>query len=260
MTETTNTPTNLQAAADAAIPVRPADVLMNLIVALLAPMFLGASAGDIALSRMAALETVNAYRVRNHADLLAVAQIIACGIAALGSLSLSMADDISLSMTLRLRASTNALNRSADRNRRAISESRPEESAPYRSESPYADSPLDPADADFEAAVLARVAESQKRVADTQSHLHQPTQPAERAPTPIVLPTVATSAVTQQRHQAIWAAAMTEVAGEFAAGLSRLPPVERKLASMRAAALSSSANALLSSASAPRDALTKARL
>jgi hypothetical protein len=47
---------------------------------------------------MAAIGTVNAYRARNHADLIAIAQIIAFGPAALGSLSLSMADDISLSM------------------------------------------------------------------------------------------------------------------------------------------------------------------
>ena len=86
-----------------ASPLCPADILMTLIAALLAPMFLAVSAGDIGLARAAAIETVNAYRARNHADLIAVAQIVAFGLAALGSLSLSLADDLSLSMALRLR-------------------------------------------------------------------------------------------------------------------------------------------------------------
>ncbi|MEA2738474.1 MAG: hypothetical protein QOH05_1781, partial [Acetobacteraceae bacterium] len=99
---------------------RPADVLMNFIVSLLAPMFLFASDGDVAFARLAAIETVNAYRARNQADLVAIAQIIGFGLAALGSLSLSMADDISLAMTLRLRGNANALHRSAEQNRRAL--------------------------------------------------------------------------------------------------------------------------------------------
>src|ERR1700733_10588796 len=88
--------------------LHPADVLMCLLATLLAPMFVCATAGDIVLARMAAIETINDYRTRNHADLIAVAQIIGYGLAALGSLSLSMADDISLSMTLRLRGNANA--------------------------------------------------------------------------------------------------------------------------------------------------------
>ena len=59
-------------------------------------MFLGISGGDVRLARIAAIQTVTAYRAANDADLIAVAQIIAFGLAALGSLSLSMADDISL--------------------------------------------------------------------------------------------------------------------------------------------------------------------
>ena len=102
--------------------LHPSEILMALIVTLLAPMFLGVTAGDISLARLAALETVNAYQARNQADLIAIAQIIACGLAALGSLSLSMDDDISLSMTLRLRGSAVALNRSAEQNRRVLNQ------------------------------------------------------------------------------------------------------------------------------------------
>src|SRR5580692_3895965 len=83
--------------------IHPSDILTHLIVTLLAPMFLIASNGDILVARMAALETINAYRGRDHVDLIAVAQIVGYGLAALGSLSLSMADGLSPSMTLRLR-------------------------------------------------------------------------------------------------------------------------------------------------------------
>jgi hypothetical protein len=252
MTQTTHTQTDPTAATFGVdIRIHPADILINLIVTFLAPMFLGASGGDIALARMAAFETVNAYRMGNHADLLAIAQIVACGLAALGSLSLSMADDISLSMTLRLRGNANALNRSAEQNRRAVGEGRSERTTPQLSEAARADTSLDPADADFEATVLANLADSQKRVADTQSRLQQPV-PAQGTPVgPIVAGTVADD-ITEQRRQAMWAAAMTDVAGEFTASLHNLPPAERKMASMRAAALSSSANALLSGAVPPR--------
>jgi hypothetical protein len=158
MTETRTTQPPHEAAPAADRPVHPANILLNLIAILLAPMFLGASGGDIAFARTAAIETVNAYRTRNQADLIAVAQIIAFGLAALGSLSLSMVDDISLSMTLRLRNNANALSRSAEQNRRAIRESRSE----------TADIAQPPVDADYEAAVIAAVADSQKRVADSQ--------------------------------------------------------------------------------------------
>jgi len=98
----------------------PTNALLTLIVTLLAPTFLGVTAGDLTLARMAAIQTINDYRARNHADLIAIAQIIACGLAALGSLSQSMDDDISLSMTLRLRGNAVALNRSAEQNRRVL--------------------------------------------------------------------------------------------------------------------------------------------
>ncbi|MEA2732013.1 MAG: hypothetical protein QOF70_6488, partial [Acetobacteraceae bacterium] len=84
MSETTTPTEPLEPSIEA--PLNPSDFLMQLIVALLAPMFLGIAAGDINLARMAAIETVSAYRTRNHADLIAVAQIIAYGLAALGSL------------------------------------------------------------------------------------------------------------------------------------------------------------------------------
>jgi hypothetical protein len=72
MTTTTTQPTN-QSAPD------PFGTLTALIVALLAPMFIGIRGGDIGLARRAASEAVSAYRARDHADLIAVAQIVGFG-------------------------------------------------------------------------------------------------------------------------------------------------------------------------------------
>ncbi|MGD0108005.1 MAG: hypothetical protein ABSC06_28820, partial [Rhodopila sp.] len=286
-----------EAAPAADRPVHPANILLNLIAILLAPMFLGASGGDIAFARMAAIETVNAYRTRNRADLIAVAQIIAFGLAALGSLSLSMVDDISLSMTLRLRNNANALSRSADQNRRAIRKSRSE----------TADIAQPPVDADYEAAVIAAVADSQKRVADSQKRVsdsqkqvatsqqqpadpqQQPADPQQQAaasqkqaaasqqqtgdsqnrvadtqprlqdpdPAPIPAsapaepPAIPAADMTDREKNALWAAAMAEVAQEYTASLPQLPAAERRAASLRAAALGSTASHLLSGLPVP---------
>ncbi len=59
----------------------PPDLLLRLVITLLAPMFLGVSDGNVHFARMAAIETVRDYRARNNADLIAVAQIIAFGLA-----------------------------------------------------------------------------------------------------------------------------------------------------------------------------------
>lgn len=217
-----------QTASQASEPAHHlADVLAHLIATLLAPMFLLATGGDIALAHLAALETLNSYRARNHIDLIAVAQIVGCGLAALGSVSRSMEDDLSVSMVLRLRGNAVALNRTVEHARRALGTNRPEP--------PPA---IEPVDLQTEAAVLSSVADTQQRVREAKAHL--------RTPDPVPPSEPGNPALTDQQRQAAWASAMSDVANEFTAGLSNLPPVERKLASLRAAALSSCANQLLS--------------
>lgn len=215
--------------ADTPIALTPSDVLITLISSLLAPMFLVASNGDVALARLAALQTMDAYRVQHQADVIAVAQILAFGLAALGSLSLSMADDISMPMMLRLRGNANACNRSAEQNRRALQASHQASPVanPWPNQAPQA-VPKAPA------APKAPVAE-----ASPPSQASAPAQPA--APAAVAM-------TEDQRHRAMWAAAFTEVAAEYTAELASLPPEERRAASTRADALASSANALLSDA------------
>jgi hypothetical protein len=260
------------------IPMDLSDILVNLVVAFLAPMFLGASGGDIGFARRAAVETVNAYRARDHADLIAIAQIIACGLAALGSLSLSLADNLSLSMTLRLRGQAVALNRVAEQHRRARSQSRPDSDAPYYART-AGDCTGESDDAQYEAQVVAGVAAARQLAAQAQASLWNAQPSASLAPIPaagaIVTPPVATAAgpaapvnqpvptpaappvagapdlptpvtaMTDQQRQAMWASAMTDVAAEFTADLANLPPAERRMASRRAAVLSLCANQLI---------------
>jgi hypothetical protein len=251
---TTTTP--IKPATEAVhIPVDPRDILMSLVVALLAPMFLAVSGGNINYARMAAIETVNGYRIRNSADLLSVAQIIAFGFAALGSLSLAMADNLSLSMTLRLRANANACHRSAEQNRRTLSANpRDTATAAITRAAPPGEPPVElPADPDedlYEAEVIASVAAAQKLAAETQTRIQTETSPAARPLTPAQ--TAASPLTAEQQRQAIWASAAAFVAAEFTADLPNLPPAERKVATMRAAALSSCANHLLSGAVEPR--------
>ncbi len=263
MTQTTSPtePTSVPAPGPV-IPSHPSDILMTLIVAFLAPMFLSASAGDIGFARMAAIETVNAYRLRNQADLVAVAQIIAFGLAALGSLSLSMADDISLSMTLRLRGNANALNRSAEQNRRVLREAQGHD--PIAHPAATATEPVTRPDDDQAAAALRRdVAAAQQLAAQAEARLRAPQcaaadQPSALSPAPIASSTAAPPATpnatpldSEQRHQAMWAIAMVQEAGEISANILNLPPAERRIASIRAAALSSAANELLTASNAP---------
>jgi hypothetical protein len=251
MTDFTTT-TPIKSATDAAhISVDPRDILMSLIVALLAPMFLAVSGGNINYARMAAIETVNGYSIRNSAGLLSVAQIIAFGFAALGSLSLAMADNLSLSMTLRLRANANACHRSAEQSRRALSENPPDTTiAATTRTAPPGEPPAEPEDDLDEAAVIASVAAAQKRAAETQTRIQTEAPSAARSSTPAQ--SAAATETADQQRQAMWASAAAFVAAEFTAELPNLPPAERKVATMRAAALSSCANHLLSGAVEPR--------
>ena len=185
------------------------DVLINFISAFFVPMFLAHSNGDVALARLAAIRTINGYRIHHQADMLDVAQIIAFGFATLSSLSLSMADDISLSMVLRLRGNANACNRSAELNRRALNESHKESNAAI-------------------AALNAPVARPASPPGSAQASAPKPTP--------------------DQQRRAAWAAAFTEVAAEYAAEMPNLPLKEQRAASIRIAALKDSASAMLSGA------------
>jgi hypothetical protein len=215
-----------------------ANALMSLIVTLLVPTFLGVTAGDITLARMAAIETINDYRARNHVDLLAIAQIIACGLASLCSLSLSMDDDISLSMTLRLRGNAVALNRSAEQNRRVLQQPIRDNPLPYHVEI----EPESPAQDDNRPEPQAFLSEAAARelTAEAESRLRTALeQTADQAAS------IAAPETSDKRHNEMWAIAMVKEASELTASLPHLPPAERSAATIRVAALGKGANELL---------------
>ena len=248
MTHTSTVPTY-----QAPVRLHPYQILMNLIATLLAPMFLGVTGGDVAMARMMAIQTVSAQRISSLMDLLAVAQIVAYGLAALGSLSLSMDDDLSLAMVLRLRGNANACTRSAEQNRRAIRNDRHEEPLPRDQPMPEPemhhaepwpettenDGPAGLMD-DTVAEVLA--AEARERLVQCAE------KTADRAPVPRPVPVreaAVPSPAAEKRHNEMWAIAMVNEASEITASIPGLPPAERHAASLRAGMLASTANRLL---------------
>ena len=236
----------------------PAKILMNFIVLTLAPMLLTAAGADVGFARIAVLETIKAYQPRNQPDLIAIAQIVACGLAALGSLGLSMAGDLPLPMILRLRGNATALHRVAEHNRRARPETTHHPAATW----------LEPTDAAYEAEVLTALAESEKRFADAQatSPTAEPAPPpAPIAETPIAATPIAATPIAEtpiaetqvpdqveRRHQTAWAGSMINVAKSVTASLADLSPLDRKTAVLQIEALSRCANDLLSGDDAPR--------
>jgi hypothetical protein len=153
-----------------------------------------------------------------------------------------MTDNLSLSMTLRLRGNANACNRSAEQNRRALQQSR-------ATETPAHTLPVHaPGQDRDEAEVLPGIATAQTPAAETN-----PSPQAATVQAPVQPPAPATPTTAQQRQrQATWAAAMAEAAAKLTAGLPNLPPAERKEMSIRAAAMASSAQKLLSGKVAPQ--------
>ena len=233
-----------QTIADEDDTLHPVDILINVIVTLLAPMFIAGTDGNIGHARVAALETVHSYCAQNHASLMAVAKIISFGLATLGSLSLSMTDDLSIPMILRLRGNANALDRSSDRNERALK---------TWQTLPPAKAPTNGFD---EAKVRAGVAEAVRRSAEVRTApQHASAQRAEPASPPREQPSAppreqpsAPPAAEAAPFRVQWAAAMAQVAAEELAEAANpnLPPDQRRVATARAALLSNNANAMLS--------------
>jgi hypothetical protein len=223
--------------------------LVNLILALLTPMFLWSTAGDIRLAHIAAAQTLKQFSITNRLSLFTVAKIIAFDIATLSSLSLSMYEDVSMLLALRLRGNATSLDRSAARNRRALDQ-----------ESQLA------GPGGTEDAVEAAIAEAKRMVNEAKARIQAAAQASEARPdaepapvaepaaeaaqAPASVPPSAARTSAQQR-QAAWANAMTQVAEEFTDGLKDLPPGERWKEMARIEALTIAAADLASGAPAP---------
>ena len=227
-------------------PASPAASLANLILALLAPMFLWSTNGDIGLAYTAAAQTVNAYRVTNRLSLFTVAKIIAFDIATLSSLSLSMYEDVSMLLALRLRGNANSLDRSGERARRALELA--SQTGPAEAEEP----------------VEAAIAQAEQLVREGKARIHtakapavepqpapatEPAAIAALAPVPSSAAPVARAAAEQ--HGTARADAMTYIAEQSIAGLEDLTPRERWNEKERDEALTSTAGEPISGTASP---------
>jgi hypothetical protein len=215
------------------------NLLIELILVLLTPMFLCVSDGDIPCARQAAVDTLNAYGARSVLGVIIAAKIIAYELAALASLSQSMADDISPQLALRFRGNANSLDRAAERNRQLLERQRIPAGAERLTEENAA----------------AAVAEAQKRVQQAVASLRAPAQPAAQpAGPPAIQPAMGPmpqADLGDEQRRTAWAQAMAHVAAEFTADLDRLPPAERAKEMMRIRALTESASALVAGITSP---------
>lgn len=225
----TELPTPPEASDGTDIPL--SESLISYIVSMLAPMFLCAGSGDVRLARMAALEILSAYRMQNQADLMTVAQVVAFGIATLGSLSQSMLDDLSLPTVLRLRGSANALSRSGHRHQQMLQQSH---RAPERRQAPPNEV----------ARQLENLFASEDQEVAPPAHVQPPAdapQPElrEQEPAAPAAPLTASINTTPQPTPE----PVTAAAQPFP-DIPSLPSMERRPPTMRAAALGSTASAL----------------
>ena len=216
--------------------------------------------GDAVLARMAAVETINDFRARNNMDLIAVVQIITNGLVAVDSLCRSMGDDLSLSMTLRLRGNAIGLNRAAEQNRRVLREKR--DAGPvlfYPASVPESEPPVAFAENDTSSeqtgpleqdgspgpemlmndmAVQLLAAEAEARLLHPVEQAADPMPPEHAAPG-----TTKPAGNTLLRRMR--ARAMIQEAGNLTDSLRTLPPAERRDVEVRIADLGSRVHELL---------------
>lgn len=217
----------------------PGGFVMNLIVTLLAPIFLGIAGGDIGLARMAAVETLEDYRLRTQLDPIAVAQIVLNGLAALDSLSRSMVDDLSLETVLRLRCNSVGLNRAAEQNRRVRSAPHlPDATSFLTASQPDPEPPVQVSEsvAPLEPDVFHAEPVSGPPALDTGATLAN-LEPVENT---AITPT--TEAIDDKRLRVM---AMVNEVADLKASLRTLPKVEHDGVITRIAALDSTVHALL---------------
>jgi hypothetical protein len=206
--------------------------LTTVIISALAPVFFSATGGDIPLARMAVGEIINEHRARNRVDLIAVGQIIANGLAALGSLGQSMNEEVPLPMALRLRTNAISLNRTVEHNRRLRKQNQASDAVDLGTDT-YTEPPEEPE-------ILLQDDGAELPATQAASHLTaQAEQPAEPA------------TLEERRQKRTQALAMIKEASDLSASLRTLPPPEREHAEYRVTMLGRSVRELLTGEKLP---------
>jgi hypothetical protein len=207
------------------------DILLNLVVALIAPVFLGVTGGDLTLAQATVRDTINDYRARDHADLLAVAQIVGFGLAVVGSLGLSMAQDVPLSMRVRLSGNAVSCKRAEEQNRKARLTRQHQAPALH----PQAEAVIPDDEPPAEQSKFLNPEAEQMLAAESRARLH-PSDPINAGSTPPRAPQT-------DRNQPARVAKETT--------LRTLPPVQGGVAAMRAVLMSSAAHDVVDGQSVP---------
>jgi hypothetical protein len=143
-------------------------VILEKILAFLAPLFLDPASGDTAAARETARALLAEHNPRTDRELRRAALIIAFDFGALDALSRSIANDLSLNQVLRLRGNANALNRAALQNQKALEALQQLEAEPADAEADLPAS-LEPADLARFAHADAPPSRQQRRLADRQA-------------------------------------------------------------------------------------------
>jgi hypothetical protein len=207
---------------------RTFDIVLNLIVASLAPAFLGITGSDIDLARMTALDTVGDYQARNNADLLTVGQIVAFSLASLASLKLSWNPDIAPSIVVRLRANAVSCGRASGQNRRARIKGNTEPAPPEA---------IEPLPIQYEPSPEPEFMTGQVDQLLATEAQHRLDNPAER-PSAMPLVQIDPQTIDAKRHQEAWAITIAKESSAAHAAIPHLPPEQRPAATKRAENLS----------------------
>ncbi len=103
--------------------------LLDRIIGLLAPLFLAATAGDVATARDAARGMLASYNSRNDEELRLHALVIAFGFGALDALAQASGPGLSLNQVMRLRSNATALSRAGHQNQAVLDRRRKQSAA-----------------------------------------------------------------------------------------------------------------------------------
>ena len=202
---------------------QPAGLLMPFLLAVLTPFLAAGGIPDPDLARLAATETILAYKAAGNDQLMTTAQIVAFAFASLENLRLSAPPDLSLSMKLKLRGNATALNRASHQATTTLETQRPDSQRP-NTQRPEQEP--DPAE------ILASLETAKTIVQQAQT-------------TPPAKPPTRDAAQPGTRDTDVsWAGAMTDIATEYTAELPNLPPEQRRAHLARIGALSKIATML----------------
>ena len=237
--------------------VHPADLLIGVVAAFLTSLFLASGCTDAGMARQAALETVASYRVRDHADLLLVAQMVALAFAGLAATAMALAEGVPPPRADRLLGRAVSLNLAGQRLQRARDRigadlKAAEQAAADRQLAAEARAAQARAQASLDAARKSAGA-APRPAAATEPPAAQPAVPAPKQAAPAAQPPVPAGPGPGDGAavRADWAkrrslgGVLNTVAERFLAELPGLPPAERKAHSLRAELASGVARDLL---------------